>query len=83
MPFGLSNAPATFQSLMNDIFRPFFWRFVLVFFNDIFVYSKTEREHINHLTIVLKILEKHSLLANRKKCSFAQNSIDYLGHVIY
>ncbi|XP_042952144.1 uncharacterized protein K02A2.6-like [Carya illinoinensis] len=82
MPFGLTNAPATFQGLMNDVFKPYLRKFVLVFFDDILVYSKSRAEHLGHLSKVLSLLQQHSLYAKRSKCKFAVGEIDYLGHVI-
>ena len=81
MPFGLTNDPATFQSMMNRIFGKYLRRFVLVFFDGILVYSKNWYEHLQHLDIVLGILEQHYFFA-KKSCDFAMTKILYLGHII-
>jgi hypothetical protein len=82
MPFGLCNAPATFQALMNDVPRPFLRRFILVFFDDILIYSKTWEDHLRHIRAVLDELRRHVHFIKRSKCSFGAPSVAYLGHVI-
>ena len=82
MPFGLTNAPATFQNLMNETFQGLLRKFVLVFFDDILIYSSSWKEHLQHVEIVLKLLQQEKLYAKLSKCSFGATEVDYLGHTI-
>jgi hypothetical protein len=82
MPFGLTNAPSTFQSLMNHIFQPYLRKLILVFFDDILIFSKDEDSHRNHLQLTLEVLRSHKLFAKKSKCKFGCKEVDYLGHII-
>jgi len=82
MPFGLTNAPAYFVNLMNRVFRRMLNKFVVVFVDDILVYSKTEEEHRVHLRRVLETLRKHQLKAKFSKCHFWRSEVRFLGHVV-
>ncbi|KAJ0442677.1 putative nucleotidyltransferase, Ribonuclease H [Helianthus annuus] len=82
MPFGLTNAPSTFQSVMNDLFRPHLRRFILVFFDDILIYSHNMEQHIDHLEQALALLHNHQFFAKLSKCCFGQPQVVFLGHVI-
>ena len=82
MPFGLTNAPATFQALMNEVLGPFLRRFVLVFFDDILIYSTSWTDHLKHVKAVFQLLRQHHLCVKRSKCSFGASSVGYLGHII-
>ncbi|KAL5816273.1 hypothetical protein ACOSQ3_024651 [Xanthoceras sorbifolium] len=82
MPFGLTNAPAAFMDLMNRIFRPYLDLCVVVFIDDILIYSQTAAEHDRHLRIVLQILREKKLYAKLSKCEFWLNEIAFLGHII-
>ena len=82
MPFGMCNSPSTFQSLMNHVVRPFLCHFVLVFFDDILIYSKTWPSHISHVNQVLHLLSKHQLFLKQSKCSFGDLVVEYLGHIV-
>ena len=68
LPFGLTNVPATFMTLMNDIFRKYLDDFVIVYLDDILIYSKTKEEHLQHVRLVLETLRKHQLYAKANKC---------------
>jgi hypothetical protein len=82
MCFGLTNAPATFQSVMNNLFRPYIGKHVLVYMDDILVFSKNETEHVSHLRDVLTTLRKNSFYAKASKCTFFEKELVYLGHIV-
>ena len=82
MSFGLTNAPTAFMSLMNEIFKPYLDLFVIVFIDDILIYSKSREEHEEHLRIVVEVLREKRLYAKFSKCEFWLDSVSFLGHVI-
>ena len=82
MPFGLTNAPSSFMRMMNTYFRKYLDHFVVIFLDDILIYSKTEAEHVRHVDIVLKLLREKQLYAKFKKCDFCMREVDFLGYII-
>jgi hypothetical protein len=82
MPFGLTNAPATFQSCMNHVFNKQLRKYLLVFFDDLLIYSKTWEDHLRHVDEILSIMEKQSLYAKESKCEIGMTEVLYLGHII-
>ena len=82
LSFGLTNAPAVFMDLMNRVFKPFLDMFVIVFIDDILVYSRSEEEHADHLRTVLRVLQHQKLYAKFSKCEFWLTSVAFLGHII-
>jgi hypothetical protein len=82
MSFGLTRVPGTFQDAMNTTLKPCLRKFVLVFFDDILIYSATLADHLVHLRTVFELLEQDQWRLKLSKCSFAQTQIAYLGHVI-
>ncbi|GJX93443.1 putative nucleotidyltransferase, ribonuclease H [Tanacetum coccineum] len=82
MPFGLTNAPAVFMDLMNRVCKPYLDKFVIVFIDDILIYSKTKEDHEVHLGLVLELLRKEKLYAKFSKCEFWLQEVHFLGHVV-
>src|SRR3954462_13361361 len=82
MPFGVTNAPGVFMEYMNRIFHSYLDKFVVVFIDDIIIYSKSEEEHAEHLRVVLELLKEKKLYAKLSKCEFWLSEVSFLGHVI-
>ena len=82
MPFGTNNAPSVFMCLMNNVMHKYLDKFMVVFMDDIIIYSKSKGEHEEHLKIVLQELREHQLYAKFSKCDFFKDKIQYLGNVV-
>ncbi|GKC24883.1 putative reverse transcriptase domain-containing protein [Tanacetum coccineum] len=82
MPFSLTNAPVVFMDLMNRVCKPYLDKFMIVFIDDILIYSRNKEEHANHLRIILELLKKEKLYAKFSKCDFWISIMQFLGHII-
>jgi len=82
MPFRLTNAPTAFVDLMNRVFKPYLDQFVVVFIDDILIYSRTPEDHTQHLWIALEVLRKNELYAKLSKCEFWLRKVAFLGHLV-
>jgi hypothetical protein len=82
MPFRLMNASTSFQAFMNDILHDYIRKFVLVFFDNILIYSSTWVEHMQHIKVVSDVMRQHRLFIKQSKCTFGTSSVSYLGHII-
>jgi len=83
MPFGLTNALTAFMDLINQVFKPYLDQFVVVFIDDIFIYSRTPKDHAHHLRTALEALRKNELYAKLSKCEFWLRKVAFMGHVVF
>jgi hypothetical protein len=82
LPFGLCNAPARFQAMMNRVLAPYLGKFCLVYLDDILIWSQTADEHLDHIRLVLREVHRHHLLIKLYKCYFGRSSVHFLRHVV-
>jgi len=82
MPFGLCNAPSSFQATMNMLFQPYLRRFIIIFFDDILICSTSMEEHLKHLELTFQVLLDNQFVLKLSKCFFAQSQVEYLGHLV-
>lgn len=82
MPFVLTNAPATFMRVMNDVLRPFIDAFFIVYLYDILIFSKTWKEHLKHVKQTIYVLKRENLYVKLSKCEFGKTHLNYLGHIV-
>ena len=82
MPFGLCNAPSSFQATMNQLFQPYLRKYIIVFFDDILIYRKTIHDHVLHLETTFQVLMAGQFSLKLSKCTFAQQKLEYLGHMV-
>lgn len=82
MPFSITNAPATFMRVMNDVLKPFLDDFVIIYLDDILIFNKTWEEHLKHVKVTLDVLKKENLYVELSKCEFGKTYLIYLGHIV-